>query len=52
MVEVIARPAAMFFRKYVRSKLRAQICGSCGYTKLIAQEPERLYEAYLESLKR
>jgi hypothetical protein len=32
----------------MRTMMKASICGACVYTELIAEEPEKLYEAYLK----
>jgi hypothetical protein len=39
-------PESWVFKGAVFAKLRANICGDCGYTELIAQDPAALYEAY------
>jgi hypothetical protein len=40
-------PEAWVFKGPVYAKLRANICGECGYTELIAEDPAALYDAYL-----
>lgn len=39
-------PEATIFRGRTYAKLRANICGQCGYTELFADDPALLYEAY------
>jgi hypothetical protein len=40
-------PEAWVFKGAVYAKLKANICGECGYTELVAEEPAALYDAYL-----
>jgi predicted nucleic-acid-binding Zn-ribbon protein len=40
-------PEAWLFKGAVYARLRATICGECGYTELTAVNPGALYEAYL-----
>jgi aerobic-type carbon monoxide dehydrogenase small subunit (CoxS/CutS family) len=40
-------PEAWMFKGAVYAKLKANICGECGYTELIAEDPAALYDAYL-----
>ena len=42
-------PEAWLFKGAVYARLRATICGECGYTELTAENPAELYEAYLKS---
>lgn len=42
------KPEAILFRSPVYAKLRADICSECGYTTLFAEDPAKLYEAYLK----
>ncbi len=42
-------PEAWLFRGSVYARLRATICGECGYTELTAENPWELYEAYLKA---
>jgi hypothetical protein len=42
-------PEAWVFKGAVYAKLKANICGECGYTELVAEEPAALYDAYLKS---
>ena len=45
-------PEAWLFKGAVYARLRATICGECGYTELTAVNPAALYEAYLRSQSR
>lgn len=40
-------PEAWLFKGPIYAKLRATICGECGYTELTAEDPAALYDAYL-----
>ncbi|MCD6050911.1 MAG: hypothetical protein K0Q55_2314 [Verrucomicrobia bacterium] len=42
-------PAAILLREAVFARLKANICGACGYTELFASKPEELYSAYLKA---
>ena len=42
-------PEAWVFKGAVYAKLKANICGECGYTELIAEDPAALYDAYLKA---
>ncbi len=42
-------PEAWVFKGPVYAKLRANICGQCGYTELIAENAGELYDTYLKS---
>ncbi len=46
---VCTNPEAWVFKGAVYAKLKANICGECGYTELVAEEPAVLYNAYLKS---
>ena len=46
---VYTNPEAWVFKGPVLAKLKGNICGECGYTELVAEEPAALYEAYLKS---
>jgi ribosomal protein S27AE len=39
-------PEAWVFKGAVYAKLKAHICGGCGYTELIAEDAAALYDAY------
>lgn len=41
-------PGAILFKETVYAKLKANICGACGHAELYAENPERLYDAYLK----
>ena len=40
-------PEAWVFKGSVYARLRATICGDCGYTELTAENPGALYDAYI-----
>ena len=44
-----SNPEAWVFKGAVYAKLKANICGECGYTELIAENPAALYDAYLKA---
>jgi len=44
-----SNPEAWVFKGAVYAKLKANICGECGYTELIAEDPAALYDAYLKA---
>ncbi|NEP85870.1 MAG: hypothetical protein F6K18_02995 [Okeania sp. SIO2C2] len=48
-VEVFTKPDAIFFKGSHREALEATICGKCGHTELTVTNPDKLYQAYLES---
>ena len=39
-------PEAWVFKGAVYTKMKANICGECGYTELIAEDAAALYAAY------
>ncbi len=41
-------PEAWMFKGAVYARLKANICGQCGCTELIAEDPAGLYQAYLK----
>ena len=43
---VYTNPEAWIFKGAVCATLRANICGQCGYTEMIAENPAALYDAY------
>ena len=45
-VQVQQKPQARLFKGGVRVPLKAQVCGTCGYTELYAKDPTRLLEAH------
>ena len=49
-VHVMGNPGALFFKNFMRSELRAAICGECGHVELSISNPNALYEHYLRSL--
>lgn len=48
-IYVPMHPNALLLRGGTRSKLRAWVCGSCGYTELYADDPQSLWEIYRRS---
>ncbi len=48
-VVAYTNPEAWVFKGAVYAKLRANICGQCGYTELIAENATALYDAYLKA---
>jgi ribosomal protein S27AE len=42
-----SNPEAWIFKGSITATLKAQICGECGYTELIADNPAYLYSEYL-----
>ena len=42
-------PEAWVFKGAVYARLKANICGECGHTELVAEDPASLYEAYLKT---
>jgi ribosomal protein S27AE len=42
-------PEAWVFKGSVYANLKANICGECGYTELVAENPGALYDAYLKT---
>ncbi len=49
-VQVQQKPHARLFKGGVRVPLKAQVCGTCGYTELYAKDPARLLEAHEQSV--
>ena len=45
-VAVDQNPAAWVFKERVRSDVRADVCGDCGFLQPYASDPEDLWEAY------
>jgi hypothetical protein len=43
-------PEAWVFKGAVYAKLKANICGACGYPELMAEDPAALYDAYLKAI--
>ncbi len=46
---VYTNPEAWLFKGAVCATLKANVCGVCGYTELVAENPTALYEAYLKT---
>ncbi len=42
-------PEAWVFKGTVYAKLKANICGECGYTELFAEDAPALYKTYLKA---
>jgi hypothetical protein len=42
-------PDAWVFKGAIYATLKANICGECGHTELVAEDPAALYQAYLKS---
>ena len=42
-------PEAWVFKGSITATLKANICGACGYTELIADNPDSLYDQYLKA---
>lgn len=42
-------PEAWVFKGAVYARLKARICGDCGFTELYAENPEEIHEAYLKT---
>ena len=45
-------PDAWIFKGAVSAKLHATICGECGHTELTAENPAKLYDAFLKAMAR
>jgi hypothetical protein len=43
-------PKALIFKQNKLTPLKAQICGECGFTEFVVEDPHMLYDAYLKSL--
>jgi hypothetical protein len=39
---------ALLFKKPFYDRVRAWVCGECGYVQLFAENPRQLYQAHLE----
>jgi hypothetical protein len=50
VIRIGANPKAFFSNHITESKVKAYICGTCGYTALFAEQPHELYEAYQQYL--
>ena len=49
-VEVQEAPGALLFKGNHRGKLRAIICGACGFTELYATDPQELLLAHKKAV--
>lgn len=47
-VEVQGSPDALIFKQAHREALRATVCGECGNVGLSVENPEALWETYIE----
>jgi hypothetical protein len=48
---VVGNPLALVFRDQMYGEIRADVCGECGHLELRVENPEDLYEHYLDSLR-
>ena len=46
---ILTNPDAFVFTGAHYAKLKANICGECGYTELFAENSAALYDAYLKT---
>ncbi len=44
-------PDAIMFKQRIRSGVKTEVCGTCGYIEFYANEPQILYAAYQNKLK-
>lgn len=44
--QVHSRPQAKLFKGTVGVRMKARVCGACGFTELYADNPARLLEAH------
>jgi hypothetical protein len=49
-VIIAEEPKALLFKHNKLTALRAQVCGDCGHTELVVEDPQMLYDAYTKSL--
>jgi hypothetical protein len=47
-VGIDTKPQAILMKGWVRSELKAWICGECGHVELYVDNPRDLYKAYLQ----
>jgi predicted RNA-binding Zn-ribbon protein involved in translation (DUF1610 family) len=45
-VAVDQNPGAWVFKERVRSNLKAEVCGDCGFLQPYATDPQELWDAY------
>ena len=45
-VAVDQNPSAWVFKERIRSDVRAEVCGDCGFLRQYASDPEELWNAY------
>jgi predicted nucleic-acid-binding Zn-ribbon protein len=48
-VEVHRDPEALLFKGATRTRLKATVCGQCGFTQLYAVDPAELLAAHREA---
>lgn len=46
VIRIGANPNALLFNRITESKIKAYICGECGYIAFFAEKPHDLHEAY------
>lgn len=52
LVGVYTKPDALVMKGPVRSQVRVRVCGDCGLIETEAEEPRKLWDAYVERLSR
>jgi hypothetical protein len=52
VLRVIRNPRALFFKQAFETPLVAWACGECGHVEIFAKEPQKLWVAYCESLRK
>lgn len=45
---LVTKPHALILKGLVRVEIQANICGACGHTELFVDNPQKIYDAYLE----
>ena len=48
-VVAYTNPEAWIFKGAITTRLRASMCGECGFTELFAENPKEMYQAYLRA---
>ena len=51
-VGVYTKPEALMMKGPVRTDVRVQVCGDCGFIETFASDPRALWEAYVQRLSR
>jgi hypothetical protein len=49
LISVAKNPAALLMKGTVTSGVHARVCGDCGHTELVADNPTALYDAHRAS---